>query len=359
MITKSNILDARILIIDDKEINISLLEGMLSEAGYTSILGLTDPRETFDFYESFCPDLILLDINMPHLNGYQVMEKLQILAQDDYVPILVLTGQDDDETRIRSLTLGAKDFLLKPFDQLEALTRIKNMLEVRLLHNKIKEQNEVLELKVVERTLELQGTSDELEKTRLDIIRRLGMAAEHRDQQTGAHILRMSYMCYELAKSIGWNESKLNLILHASPMHDLGKIGIPDNILLKAGKLNESEWKTMKKHPSLGGKMLEGDNSSLITMARTIALTHHEHWDGKGYPLGLKGKEIPLEGRICAIADVFDALTSERPYKEAWTVKEALQEIIEGSGTQFDPELVNQMTKIGDKFREIKSKFQE
>lgn len=359
MVTKSDILDARILIIDDKEINISLLEGMLSEAGYTSILGLTDSRETFDFYESFCPDLILLDINMPYLDGYQVMEKLQMLAQDDYVPILVLTGQDDDQTRIRSLTLGAKDFLLKPFDQLEALTRIKNMIEVRLLHNRIKDQNEILELKVAERTLELQNTSDELEKTRLDIIRRLGMAAEHRDQHTGSHILRMSHMCYELAKSIGWNEGKLNLILHASPMHDIGKIGIPDNILLKPDKLNESEWDTMKKHPFLGGKMLEGDHSSLITMARTIALTHHERWDGLGYPLGLKGKEIPLEGRICAIADVFDALTSERPYKKAWSVEEALEEIIKGSGTQFDPELTNQMKKIGKIFCKIRLKFQE
>ncbi len=252
--------------------------------------------------------------------------------------------------RVRSLQSGAKDFLTKPFDRIETLTRIHNMLEVRLLHNQVRDQNVILERKVQERTAELNDT-------RLEIIRRLGIAAEYRDNETGLHIIRMSKICQVLGKAVGMTESEAELLLNASPMHDIGKIGIPDRILLKPGKLDADEWEIMKTHAAIGADMLSGHSSELLNMAKEIALTHHEKWDGSGYPRGLKGEDNPLAGRICAVSDVFDALTSVRPYKKAWSVEDSVAEIQRGKGANFDPDMVDVFMDTLDEIVSIKEQY--
>ena len=326
--------NSRILIVDDEPANLKLLDKMLGGQGYQDLVLIDDPRMVIDSYKEKRPDLILLDINMPHLDGYQVMEQLKALNDPLLPPIIILTAQHGKDYLLRALRAGARDFITKPFDRNELLMRARNLLEAQLAHRLTHDQKSILEEMVRERT-------EEINKTRLQIVQRLGMAAEYRDEETGNHILRMSHISTLLAKNIGWNEEDCELMLLASPMHDIGKIGIPDHILLKPGKFEPNEWEIMKTHATIGGKLLEGDDSDLMHMARTIALTHHEKWDGSGYPNGLAGNAIPLAGRIAALADVFDALTSERPYKKAWTTEAAVELIKENSGKQFDPDLVN------------------
>jgi putative two-component system response regulator len=252
---------------------------------------------------------------------------------------VVITANNDDETKIRSLALGALDFLAKPFNGVEVAARIKNILNVRLLHNRVNHQNKILDQKVRERTRELADT-------RLEVVQRLSRVAECRDNETGMHVIRMSRYSYLLAEAMGLSINQCELLQHASPMHDIGKIGIPDSILLKPGKLDALEWEIMKTHAEIGGQLLSDSDSSLIQMAERIARTHHEKWDGSGYPHGLKGEEIPMEGRIVAICDVFDALTSERPYKEKWPVEKAVRELKDNSGIHFDPVLVSKFIEI-------------
>jgi putative two-component system response regulator len=322
-----------IFIVDDEPTNLKLLDRMLHGQGYQNLVLLEDPREVLDRYRETRPALILLDINMPHLNGYQVMEQLKALNDPLLPPIVILTAQHGKEHLLRALAAGARDFIGKPFDRNELLMRVRNLLGAQLAHRLLHDQKTVLEDMVRTRT-------EELRCTRLQVVQRLGMAAEYRDEATGNHILRMSHTCALLARAVGWSEVACDLILNASPMHDIGKIGIPDAIMLKPGKFEPHEWEIMKTHAAIGGKLLEGDDSALMRIAREIALTHHEKWDGSGYPGGLTGEAIPQSGRIAALADVFDALTSVRPYKKAWTIEAAVGYIEENSGKHFDPELV-------------------
>ena len=275
---------------------------------------------------------------MPYLDGFQVMEQLKEVEKDSYAPILVLTAQSDRNTRLRALAAGARDYIEKPFDITEVTQRISNMLEIRLLHNQVRDQNLILEEKVRARTREL-------EETRQEAILRLGRAAEYRDNETGMHVIRMSRLSAKLAKKIGLSDDECQLILQASPMHDVGKIGIPDEILLKPGKLNKDEWAIMKKHPEIGAEILSGSHSAVMKMAESIALTHQERWDGSGYPNNLKGEEIPLAGRIVAICDVFDALTSKRYYKEAFSIEKSMEIIEQSSGKDFESRLVEAFKK--------------
>jgi len=345
-----NIRNASILIIDDQPVNIKVVEKILVQDGYTEIRSSTDPLDGIKQYQEKRADLVLLDINMPQMNGFQVIEKLRGLDADDIPPVLVLTAQTDRDSRIHALELGARDYLTKPFDRVELLTRIANMLEVGLLQRALHKENLDLEEKVRERTKAIHDTQ-------LEIIRRLGRAAEYKDNETGLHIVRMSKTTVCIAEEIGMNGSQLELLLNASPMHDVGKIGIPDRILLKPGKLTADEWEVMKTHATIGAELLSGHNSELLDTARVIALTHHEKWDGSGYPEGLKGNEIPIEGRIVAIADVFDALTSKRPYKEPWTIDASLDYIRTQSGKHFDPDLVDVFFKREAEILEINSRY--
>jgi len=343
---------AKILIVDDKPTNLVLLQKILEVEGYTEITAIMDSREVEETYRQNRFDLVLLDLSMPYLDGFQVMAQLTQIDPDGYLPILVLTAQGDPQTRLRSLNSGAKDFIAKPFDRVEVLTRIHNMLEVRLLHNQLRDQNIILEDKVRERTQELHDT-------RLEIIRRLGRAAEYRDNETGLHIIRMSKFSECLGRATGMTAVEADMLLNASPMHDIGKIGIPDKILLKPGKFEADEWEIMKSHAAIGAEILAGQPSPLMDMARSIALTHHEKWDGSGYPNNLKGESIPLVGRITALCDVFDALMSDRPYKKAWTVEAAVGYINENSGLHFEPALVKAFGGVLPELLAIREKFSE
>ncbi len=323
---------AKILIVDDNAANVALLEGILANEDFDNIHSTTDPRDVEGLQAAEQFDLILLDYRMPHMDGVEVMHRLGRAMRDDYLPVLVLTAQDDRATRLKALEAGAKDFITKPFDSVEVVHRIRNMLEVRRLYNDRKRENERLEAAVRART-------HELEETRRKIIERLGRAGEYRDNETGMHVIRMSKCCQLLALRAGLAEAEAELILQASPMHDVGKIGVPDAILLKPGKLTPDEWDLMKTHAEIGGDIIGDDPSPLLQAARVIALTHHEKWDGTGYPKGLAGEDIPIAGRIAAICDVFDALLSERPYKQPWAFDDAVAYIRDNAGRHFDPRL--------------------
>ena len=323
-------LKARILVVEDNETNVALLEAILDGDGYTNISSTTDPRKVKALFQKWRYDLVVLDMQMPHMDGLEVMEQLRLVTELDYMPVLVLTADTNPETRLQALEIGAKDFIAKPFEHAEFLHRVRNMLEVRLLYKRQRWQAEHFEAMVRERTTELH-------ETRLEIIRRLGRAGEYRDNETGMHIMRMSKGCQRLALAAGLDENQAALILQASPMHDVGKIGIPDRILLKPGRLEGEEWEIMKTHAEIGAKILEGHSSDIMELARSIALSHHEKWDGSGYPYGSKDVAIPIEGRIAAVCDVFDALTSERPYKKAWSVEDGMDFIKDNAGSHFDP----------------------
>ena len=351
MLTEDDILDGKILIVDDELSNVKLLEQMLHQRGYSSITVCTDPHEGLRTYEEWRPDLVLLDLNMPGMDGFQFLKQVQMKEQEiPPPPILILTANNSNDIRVRALLAGAMDFITKPFNVIEALARIKNMLDVRLLNNQVRQQNLHLDEKIRERTQQLFDT-------RLDVIQRLGRAAEYRDNETGMHVIRMSKFSELLAQANGMTQEECELILNASPMHDIGKIGIPDRILLKPGRLTPEEWEVMKTHSSIGGEILSGSSSELMKMAESIALTHHEKWDGSGYPGQLRGDDIPIEGRIVAICDVFDALTSDRPYKKAWTVEEAVEELDKCAGKHFDPNLVAKFKSVLDEVREIKNRY--
>ena len=348
--SKFKVEEGKILIIDDEEGNIRVLERLLRGANFNNIKSISDSRLAVEAYESFRPDMVMLDLKMPHLDGFQVMGELNRVKQDMYLPILVLTAQREHSTRLKALEAGAKDFLTKPFELAEALTRVSNMLEVKLLNNQIHHHNNNLEQMVYERT-------QELEQTRLEIIHRLGRAAEFRDNETGRHVIRLSHLAERLAREIGMSDEDCLLILHASPLHDVGKIGIPDTILLKEGELTPDEWEAMKMHPVIGAEILSGSSSKMMKMAETICLTHQERWDGLGYPLGLKGEEIPLVGRIVAVCDVFDALTSKRPYKKAYSIEKTMEIIESKSGTDFEPRLVETFKNILPEMLDIVEEF--
>ena len=326
--------NAKILIVDDEQGNIHVLERMLNSAGYHNITSTTDSRSTPDIYQSMHPDLILLDIKMPGFSGFDVMDALRALEKESYLPILVLTAQLDTETRLKAIKAGAKDFVNKPFIMEEMLARINNLLEVRMLHNSVHSDKKSLETQVVER-------SQELHQYQVEIIQRLARAAEYRDNETGMHVIRISKLCERLARGLGLSDHECHLIRHASPMHDIGKIGIPDHILLKPGRLTLEEWSIMKTHTDIGALILSGSESEFLQMAEIIAGSHHERWDGSGYPRGLRGEEIPLVSRIVTVCDVFDALTSERPYKKAWPVENTIAEMKNQSGKLFDPHVLS------------------
>lgn len=343
---------ARILIVDDEPVNLKLLDKMLSAQGYSNLVLIQNPLQVLETYQQQRADLILLDINMPQLDGFGVLEQLKALNDPLLPPIVILTAQHSQDFLLRALNAGARDFITKPFDRNELLARVRNMLDAQLAHRLVYEQKDVLDEMVQIRT-------DELRRTRLQVVQRLGRAAEYRDNETGNHILRMSHISALLAKSIGWNEADCELMLHASPMHDIGKIGIPDHILLKPGSFEPEEWEIMKNHAIIGANILEGDDSDLMKCAAEIALTHHEKWDGSGYPQGLAGEAIPLSGRIAALADVFDALTSVRPYKKAWTVDAAVELIKKNRSTHFDPDLVDMFLKLLPEILQIRERFSE
>ncbi len=339
---------SNILIVDDNTANVALLEDILENAGYDEFTSTTDPRTVLPLCQEEEFDLILLDIRMPHMSGLEVMEVLsKHFPADHYLPILVLTAQLDQQTRQQALALGAKDFLTKPFQHWEALLRIQNQLETRYFYKRQIVRGDLLEREVAKRT-------EEIRSVQLEVVKRLGMAGEFRDNETGAHVVRMSRISEVIARGAGLDEKMCELILHSSTMHDVGKIGVPDRVLLKAGKLDDEEWAVMKSHVEIGSTIIGDYPADILWMAGVIAEGHHEKWDGSGYPQGLKGEAIPIAARIAAISDVFDALLSVRPYKEAWPLEKALAVMKESSGRHFDPNLLDVFFDKLDEILEIR-----
>ena len=330
MTPKFSIKEGTIFIVDDEKANVRLLEMVLQSAGYRNVYSTLDSREVCDLFKSIRPDLLLLDLSMPHLSGFEVMDQLGAETGDG-VPIVVLTADKMPQTRHRALQKGARDFLTKPLDQTEVLLRIDNLLKARFY-------NALLEQKVSERTCEL-------ERAQIETLQRLALASEYRDDDTGLHTKRVAQTAALLAQQMGLQSAQVELIRWAAPLHDIGKIGIADSILLKPGKLTSEEFASIKSHTVIGAQMLGGSSSPFLQLAEQIALFHHERFDGNGYA-GVAGADIPLSGRIVAVADVFDALTHERPYKRAWPLDEAVREVISQCGRQFDPAVINAFTKL-------------
>lgn len=335
----------RILIVDDTPENLEILTGIL-RPHYKVLVALDGDNAIAIAHKEPKPDLILLDVMMPDINGYEVCEQLKAHPATAHIPVIFVTAMNEVENERLGFELGAVDYVTKPINPVLVLARIRTHLA---LYNQSRE----LERRVSERTKELN-------ETRLEVIRILGRAAEYKDNETGLHVIRMSHYSRLLAEAVagGVNEWT-DTLFHAAPMHDIGKIGIPDHILLKPGKFEPEEWELMQRHAAYGGEILGDHSSKLLQMANEIAIYHHEKWDGSGYPHGLKETDIPIEARIVAIADVFDALTSERPYKKAWSIEDAMQYMDENIGKHFDPELINHLKTLLPEFLKIKEEFAE
>jgi putative two-component system response regulator len=325
---------ARILVVDDQSANVTLLERMLDQWGYEHVWVTTQSHEVPNLCASLQPDLILLDLQMPKPDGFELMEILQQrISTAPRMPVLVLTADVTTDTRQRALSVGASDFLCKPLDPIEVRLRIANLLETRRLELEMVGQTHELETHVRDRT-------QDLERARLDLLERLALAAEYRDDNTQEHAQRVGRTAALLASAIGLPDADVEVLLRAAPLHDIGKIGVPDAILLKTAPLTPEEFAVMQTHTTIGAQILSGSEFAILQTAERIAASHHERWDGRGYPAGLAGDAIPLAGRLVALADVFDALMHERPYKEAWSLDQAIVEILSLNGTQFDPDIV-------------------
>ncbi|MBT3221746.1 MAG: response regulator [Proteobacteria bacterium] len=347
-----------ILVVDDEPRNLRLMEAMLLPLGYDAVLA-NGGAEGLAKLGNLPVDLVLLDLKMPGMDGFEVLRQIRADPKTAVLPVVVVTAHWGSETKVQALEAGADDFLSKPVDKAEMRARVKSLLRVKMAHDNLSNYRTALEKTVVARTEELRCAMVRVEEASLDIIHRLARAAEYRDDDTGAHLERMSRFAAAVAAQMGLSKKEVRDILHASPMHDVGKIGIPDRILLKPGRLSTEERAIMERHVELGVRILEGSEYELPQLAERIIATHHERFDGTGYPKGLSGDDIPIEGRIVAIADVFDALISKRPYKEAKPAEECLRIIYSLKGNHFDPRVVDAFIEVWDEILDINSWHQD
>jgi putative two-component system response regulator len=347
---------ARILLVDDEPLNIKVVRKYLAGAGYSEFCSTTSPTDVLPLVIRGEPDLVLMDIVMPRFSGLDILSAIRADAQLAHIPVVMLTALEDRETKCKALSLGATDFLAKPVDPSELISRVRNVLLVKAHHEHLRKYTSELERRVKERTAQLEVSNQ-------NVIHCLARAAEFRDDETGRHVIRVGCYAAIIAHQLGWEPDAVQMIRQAAQLHDVGKIGIPDAILTKPDKLSpqefdvmrkhcgygkqifesltDSEWSIFRRHAELGQRILGDCSSPVLEMAAQIALTHHERWDGSGYPIGLAGKDIPLVGRITAVADVFDALSTRRPYKPAFPIDRCFAILEDGRGTHFDPDVLD------------------
>jgi putative two-component system response regulator len=333
----------RVLIVDDNPAVVAALQRYLHSAGYARPLGITDPREVVETLRTRDVDLMVLDFAMGAMDGVEVLKAISgLVDEEEFFPVVMLTGEGDPEVRRRALEAGAMDFLDKPFDPIEVEVRIRNLLTTRFLTQRVARQRDTLEDEVAARTAELADT-------RSEILYRLARAAEYRDDVTGRHAERVGLLSSAVASALGLAPRDVDLLRRTAPLHDIGKIGVPDSILLKASGLSDAEFEVMKSHTTIGAQILGGSSHRILEVAQAIALHHHERWDGEGYPDGLVGAQTPLEARIVAVADSFDTITHARSYKAALSPAEGLDEIERCSGTWYDPDVVTGLRLVKDR----------
>ncbi len=339
----------KILIVDDEVKNRTLMAAYLNSEGYEHKKAVNG-KQAIKMAEDYQPDLILMDIMMPEMGGFEAAKRLKENPETRTIPIIMLTALEDRESRIKGLETGAEEYLTKPVDRLDLQVRVRNLLRMKEFNDFLKNHNLILEETVEERTRELKASF-------METIMTLMRAAEYRDDETGAHVNRISFYTRVLAENIGMDTGFCDTIFHASPMHDVGKIGIPDHILLKPSGFTPEEWEIMKTHTTIGADILSNQSSPYLVMGHDIALSHHERWDGSGYPRGIKGESIPLPARIMQICDVYDALRSKRPYKPGFDHLKTLHIIIQGDGrtspAHFDPDILAAFQSSADTLEEI------
>lgn len=349
-------LTTKIMVVDDEPINVKVCQKYLNELGYKRCIGVSDATRALAQITEEKPDLVILDVMMPVVSGVDILRQMREMPELCHIPVLILTASTDRSTKLMVLELGATDFLTKPIDPSELAPRVRNVLTVKQHQDSLKNYANTLEEAVRQRTRELEAS-------RQDVIFCLARAVEFRDDVTGRHVERVGQYSGIIARALGMDEPLVRMLEQAAQLHDVGKVGIPDEILMKPGKLSpdefermqrhtlfgkrivermgDHEWSKLRQHVLIGSQILDLPRSPLLSMAARIALTHHERWDGSGYPLGLSGEDIPQEGRITAVADVFDALSSRRPYKPAYPIDRCFEIIKEESGSHFDPSMVN------------------
>jgi len=341
-----------VLIIDDTEINLILFAALVKKLDDCVPHTFDQARDALTWAQTHEPDLVIVDYMMPDIDGLEFIRLLREIPGRDAVPVVMITANDQKQLRYRALDLGANDFLTKPVDKVEFLARTRNMLLVSDARKQLADRAKWLADEVRKATAEIVARERET-------VFRLCKAAEYRDPETGAHILRMAHYSQLIARGMGLSVNDQDLLLEAAPMHDIGKVGIADKILLKPGRLDEEEFEVMKQHAIYGYELLQGSSSRVLQAGAEIARGHHEKFDGSGYPGGVSGTDIPLFSRIVAVADVFDALTSERPYKQAWTLEAAVDFLVQGSGKHFDPDCVQAFLNAWDDVMEIRGRYQE
>lgn len=333
---------ATVLIVDDTLLNISVLVGLLKDT-YKTIVAKDGEQALSRIYSGSLPDLILLDIMMPGIDGYEVCRRLKADARTKHIPVIFVTAMNNVGDEAKGLELGAVDYITKPISPPIVLARIKT-------HLALFNQQRSLEVLVEART-------QELDRSRKELIRRLGLAAEYKDNETGLHVQRMAEYARLIALELGFSPLDAETLFAAAPMHDIGKLGIPDAILCKPGKLTEEEFEVIKSHPVIGARILDNPDSELLSVAREVAMFHHEKWDGSGYPMGLKGEKIPITARIASVADVYDALVSIRPYKKAWSTEQALGFFDEQKEKHFDPNVVEAFKRVLPQIIEVQKRL--
>jgi len=345
----------KILIVDDQKKNIKILKLHCKSLGHDTIEAM-DGKEAIEAARQYQPDAILMDVMMSTMDGFEATAILKSSEDTKHIPIIMVTALDSREDRLTGIAKGADDFLTKPIDGDELVLRLKNNLRNKEFHDFLEQHKQILETKVAERTQQLR-------EGYIDTILRLTLASEYKDEDTGSHIKRVSFYAMELAERLGMDSGFADTIFYASPMHDIGKVAIPDAILLKQGPLDEEEWKIMKTHTTIGAKILEGSKSPFLEMAVDIARCHHERWDGRGYPAGLQGEDIPVTARIMNIIDQYDALRSRRPYKPAFDHEKTCKIITRGDGRtmpdHFDPEILASFKKATAAFADIFATHQD